>query len=436
MALPIAALRALVPALVLAVTSPAVPVFGEEHYFSEPDPPWIEGAPSEDLHRSKAGDAGAGAVLEEWLLHKTADGLHPDANEQTLIWLMNRARQDPTEEGLWLASSDDPEIATGRGAFNVDLDILEGEFASLAATPPAAFDRRLYEASKAHSLDLILRDKQDHNGQFDRIDVSGFVHSGGRASVFSFARSALQAHAAFNIDWGGNDGTGMQDGRGHRQAIMGDYTNVGIAIVAESNPSTNVGPLVTSAAYLYANTNAADHYNRFLVGTVWQDLDDDGMYDPGEGLGDVTVMASEGGFFAVTADSGGYAIPILSPGMYNVIFSGGDLGETHMRSVTVGTDSELLDLDPLAVPEPSATLLSATALLALGACARRSGGRHHQLARKTRRPPWHARRECSRDQIDTFGSPPTTASARMRHTRSRAIRWPHRKAESGYGGAD
>ena len=38
----------------------------------------------------------------EWLLHKTEDGSHPDNNEQQMVWLMNRARTNPIEEGKWL----------------------------------------------------------------------------------------------------------------------------------------------------------------------------------------------------------------------------------------------------------------------------------------------------------------------------------------------
>jgi hypothetical protein len=279
---------------------------------------------------------------------------------------MNSARQDPTSEGVWLATSNHPDVANGRSFFGVNVMLLEDEFAAIAQAPPAAFDRRLYEASLAHSLDLIDRDAQDHDGQFSRVSAAGFIYTGGRASVFSYTRSALNGHAAFNIDWGGNDGTGMQTGRGHRLAIMGAYTNVGIAAVPENNPSSSVGPLVVSAAYLYASSNAADHYNRFLVGTVWDDLDDNAMYDPGEGLGGVTVRPAQGSFYAVTADSGGYAIPITAAGSYDVTFSGGSLASTHQRTITLGADSALLDLEPTAVPEPALSLLGPMALLTIG----------------------------------------------------------------------
>ncbi|MEZ4663139.1 MAG: hypothetical protein R2911_36790 [Caldilineaceae bacterium] len=77
----------------------------------------------------------------------------------------------------------------------------------------------------------------------------------------------------------------MQNGRGHRMGIMaldGNYTNAGIAIVAEDNPNTQVGPYVATANYAEA-ADKPDHYNQFIVGTVWSDDNANQQYDPGEG---------------------------------------------------------------------------------------------------------------------------------------------------------
>jgi hypothetical protein len=282
----------------------------------------------------------------EWTFHKTADGQHPDGVEQARLWLVNRARQDPTAEGIWLASSDEEDIAGGRTFFNVDINLLQSEFAAIDPKPPAAFDVRLYEAARAHSEALIARNSQDHEGQFDLIDDAGFLFARVRGNVFSFARNALHAHAAFNIDWGGNDGTGMQPGRGHRQAIMaidGNYTNVGIASVPEDDAGTDVGPLVMTGNYAEAFPNVENHFNRFVVGTVWQDLNGNYRYDPGEGFADVTVMPDQGTYFAITAAGGGYAIPITTPGEYTLTFSGANIGADVTRSVIVSNDSVLLD---------------------------------------------------------------------------------------------
>jgi hypothetical protein len=284
----------------------------------------------------------------EWTNHKSLDGIDPSPAEQRMLWLMNRARLDPTAEGIWLAESDDSDIKNGRDYFGVDINELKAAFAALDAKPPAAFDIRLHDASEEHSLDLIARDAQDHTGQYERVQATTFACNGSRLSVFSFSRSALNAHAALNIDWGFGP-FGMQDPPGHRYAIMGVWpyagpglTNVGLAMVPENDSNTQVGPLVFSGAYCQAGTG--DH-NRFLVGTVWNDLDMDNEYDEGEGLAGVTVTPDSGTYFAITGDAGGYAIPIEATGTYSVTFSGGGMGPgSVVRTVDVGADSVLLDL--------------------------------------------------------------------------------------------
>jgi hypothetical protein len=265
-----------------------------------------------------------------------------------MVWLMNRARSAPAVEGTWLANSTDPQIAGGRDYFQVVKTVLTGEFAGYAAKPPAAFDVRLYNAAKVHSDDLIARNAQDHNNQFTQVTAAGFFYTSGRGNVFSYADSALNAHAAFNIDWGGTpppNGDGMQAGRGHRQAIMaldGAYSNVGVAVVADTNPGATVGPYVVTGNYCAANTSKPDHYNNFIVGTVWQDLNHNALYDPGEGIGGVTVTPASGTYYAVSGAAGGYAIPVtMAAGTLNVTFFGAGISAT--RPVTVGTASVLLD---------------------------------------------------------------------------------------------
>lgn len=291
----------------------------------------------------------------EWTFHKTGDNSHPDGNEQQAIWLMNRARTNPSQEGFWLANTDDPEVAGGRDYFGVNLVKLQSEFDTYNPKPPAAFDVRLYNAAKAHSDDLITRDAQDHNGQIDRVAAAGFSWWGYRGNVFAYASSSINTHAAWNIDWGNND-DGMQDGRDHRMAVMsqdGDYTNVGIAMAPDNDPQTGVGPIVATGNYCYAG-NAPDHYNRFLVGTVWEDTDSDSIYDPGEGIGGVTVRPAQGDFYATTANSGGFALPITTTGTYSVTFNKtGSVDET--KSITVGNDSVLLDLVITSGPGPTIT---------------------------------------------------------------------------------
>lgn len=309
------------------------------------DPPRVAvQGPASSRRTTLARDA---VAATEWTLHKTPDGSHPDGNEQQMVWLMNRARANPAQEGLWLATSDLSDVAGGRDYYEVDLAVLQAEFGQIAVKPPAAFDVRLYTAAEVHCQSMIERNSQDHDGQFAAIEDNGFSFLAARGNVFFYAYSALNAHAAFNIDWGRSDDTGMQPGRGHRLAIMamdGDYTNVGLAVVAKPNGTPYEGYYAVTGNYCQADTGSADHFNRFLVGTVWEDLNRNEMYDPGEGLADVSVVPDQGTYYAVTAAGGGYALPIMAAGTYEITFSGAALGAGYTRPATFDARSVLLDL--------------------------------------------------------------------------------------------
>lgn len=303
----------------------------------EPSDPWSPPEQQTDVPQ-----APSATPSTEWSFHKTADGNHPDANEQQMLWLMNRARTNPEREGIWLADgAGQSNVSFAISYFKVNRTILKAEFAARTETPPAAFDNRIYQGSVDHSVDLITRDAQDHNGQFDKIREY-FSFNGGSASVYSYAKDAIHAHAGFNIDWGGNDGTGMQTGRGHRQALMGSLANTGIAMVPDNDNSTKVGPLVTSIGYVQARTSVANHYNRLVVGTIWTDTNDNDQYDPGEGHAGVSIMPDKGTFYATTGDEGGFSIPATETGIYTITVSGGDISTPEQRIVNVGSESVLM----------------------------------------------------------------------------------------------
>ncbi len=280
----------------------------------------------------------------EWTFHKTEDGTHPSGLEQAMVWLTNRARTDPEAEGQFLGGLTAPNILANYTGFGVDLPKMMNEFAALEARPPVAFDNRLYEASRLHSEFMIAENEQTHDGQFAKVDASGFMKNGGAVSVFWRAQDPVHGHAALNVDWGGGTPDGMQTGRGHRAAIMGNPVrpNFGLAIVEDNDPQTQAGPLVTSIAYAAAQTFFPDHFNTFIVGTVWEDGNANGLYDAGEGLSGVTVMPDSGTYFAVTGEAGGYTIPVSVDDDYVITFSGGELAEPEVRFATVSGQSVLV----------------------------------------------------------------------------------------------
>ena len=319
---------------------------GRDDRIPAPDPPSIEQNVPEAPASATVLRWMAPSALTEWTYHKTDDNLHPDGNEQQMVWLMNRARSDPAQEGAWLATEDDPDIATARTLWGVDVTILQNEFAAIPAKPPAAFDVRLYNAARAHSEYLISVNGQSHDGQRQRVGAAGFNWGYWAGIVFSYSEHSVYGHAGFNIDWGSGP-NGMQYPPGHRNAIMSvnsNLTNVGYAVVLETNPTTRVGPQVITGNLCYADTGFANHYNRFLVGTVWVDSNGNDQYDPGEGLGGVTVEPDQGAYYAVTANSGGYAIPITTADTYVVTFSGSTITTPVTRTTTVASTSVLLDL--------------------------------------------------------------------------------------------
>ena len=200
----------------------------------------------------------------EWTFHKTEYGSHPSGLEQAMVWLTNRARTDPEAEGVFLGDLTAPNILANYNGFGVDLPKMRSEFAALEPRPPVAFDNRLYEASRLHSEFMITENRQTHDGQFAKVDASGFIKNGGAVSVFWRAQDPVHGHAALNVDWGSGTSDGMQTGRGHRAAIMGNpiRQNFGLAIVEDNDPQTQAGPLVTSIAYAAAQAIYPDHFNK------------------------------------------------------------------------------------------------------------------------------------------------------------------------------
>lgn len=264
--------------------------------------------------------------LKNWTRHASDDGLHPDQDEQQLIWLMNRARQNPTAEGLWLSQTQIPSIKQARKQYRVSERRLRKQFRKIKPSPPAAFDKRLYEAALVHALRLAKKQKQNHRGQMKAIKRSGFRLASCRGNVFSYARDPVNAHAAFNIDWGNGWG-GTQRGVEHRKALMATeevLDRVGIAVVNAAN-KRRVGPMVVVGNYC-RELLEDDTASSFFVGTVYVDANRNGEFDAGEGVPGVRVESNLSEWYAITASGGGYALPRDDSSPGELLFSSDKIG--------------------------------------------------------------------------------------------------------------
>ncbi len=280
--------------------------------------------------------------------------VQPTAQEQYMLELTNRMRINPADELDILINSSDADVNRAIDFFNVDLGVLATQWSSLTPAQPLAWSNQLHDAANDHGLLMIQEDQQSHQlpgelGLGQRITNAGYNWSTVGENVFAFAESVFHGHAGFAIDWG-NTPTGIQNPAGHRNSIMNNnFREVGISIIPENDPSTDVGPLVITQNF----GNRFSFGNSWLLGVAFDDqtLDDD-FYTPGEGLAGINVtavnLATNQSFNTTTWNSGGYQLQ-LPDGTYQISFSGDwdndGQNDTATEQVTIGSENFKLDLN-------------------------------------------------------------------------------------------
>jgi|GEM_PF-456134 len=267
---------------------------------------------------------------------------NPTAEEQYMLEMINRARANPAAEGEWIASLNDPEINSAFEYFQVNRQKLKTDFAAYPARPPLAFNSMLIASARGHSNDMNEHNFQDHTGSngsqfYERMANEGY--SGGTFSgenIAAYSSSTLYGHVGLIVDWG-------VESLGHRKNILNFesqiFTEIGIGIVYNGQQIPHVGPYVITQ-------NFGNRSKPFLVGVVYHDKNSNNFYDPGEGLAGVTVMPSSGQYYAITSESGGYAIPCPASGSWTVTASGGALTEPITKNVSFNNVNVKLDFLP------------------------------------------------------------------------------------------
>jgi Cysteine-rich secretory protein family len=116
--------------------------------------------------------------------------------------------------------------------------------------------------------------------------------------------------------------------RGHRNTMMlGFFREIGIGISVGTDNQNNPGqPNGTwNSLYIVQDYGTQTGSTPFITGVVYQDINGNGFYDPGEGLAGVRVDVAGANFYAITTSSGGYSVPVPGNGSYSVTFSGGSV---------------------------------------------------------------------------------------------------------------
>lgn len=225
------------------------------------------------------------------------------------------------------------------------LELVNAERAA-AGVQPLAFDFQLNDSAELHSQWMIATDTFSHTGSggstpTDRMVAAGYQLTGSWTTGENLAWQSLRGAAGIQDDVADLH-VGLMNSPGHRANILnGNFREIGIGI----ETGEYQGWQGVFATQNFAKTGSAF----FVTGVAFDDQDGDLFYDPGEGLGGLTVTAQPvGGGATITATtygSGGYDIA-LSPGSYTLTFSGAGFA-TVSRTVSVGSANVKADwIDP------------------------------------------------------------------------------------------
>ena len=267
----------------------------------------------------------------------------PTPEEQLYIEMINRARANPVGEAELFTATTDPKILLNYDYFGVDLALMETQFSLIAPVPPLAPNAQLATAARRHSQDMLAKSFQGHTGSdnstFDqRAREAGYTFSIVGENVYANADSVFHGHAGFEVDWGNGVG-GMQTPPGHRNTIHdGSFREIGLGVVfGQNTPAAGsvgsqyrpVGPQLVTQEF-----GTRQGATPLITGVAYFDLNGNNSYDAGEGVGGVNVNVSGTATQAITARSGGYAVPVAGNGTYTVTFSGDGVAPFE-RQVTV-----------------------------------------------------------------------------------------------------
>ncbi len=286
----------------------------------------------------------------------------PSNEEQLYLELLNRFRLEPDGEAARLTGVNAaPGVQNAINYFGVSVSAFSSQLAALSPVAPLAWNGNLADAADFHTQAMINADEQTHQaagepGLGQRATNAGYDWNALGENIFAFADTPEYGHAGFVIDWGYDTedfnggvryddwqtrGDGMQDPPGHRNSMMNaGFTEIGISVMAESDPATQVGPnLVTQ------DLGSRFGYQAQFVGVVINDADGDAFYDVGEGLGGVSVLLerSGGGSYSTTSwSSGGWQLAVPA-GSYTITFSGGGLAAPVVESAVLGSVNVKVD---------------------------------------------------------------------------------------------
>ncbi|MBN2559730.1 MAG: hypothetical protein JXQ75_02205 [Phycisphaerae bacterium] len=248
--------------------------------------------------------------------------------EQLSLERINRARLKPGSEAA---------------AAGIAID--EGIPGQLDTTPkpPVALNDELNQSAETHSQDMLDRDYFEHNAPegvtpFDRMNAAGYVFTAagenlawrGTTGPLDEAATVEGQHEDLFVDAG-------ISGRGHRVTMLNDrFREVGIGIVRGNytQNGTTFDSIMQTQDY---GLSVSD--NTFVLGVVYNDANNNNLYDYGEGVSSATVTLAS--VSKTTNAGGGYSFEVLQAGTYTLRFA---TGQTQLLTIGNGDPNIKVDL--------------------------------------------------------------------------------------------
>ena len=282
--------------------------------------------------------AGNVATLESLESRRLMSVTTPSNDEQYMLELINRARANPAAE----AAADGIALNEGLSAGTI----------SAAAKQPLAFNVDLINSARGHSQWMLDNQLFQHDGPGttdpgDRMTEAGYDFTStsgwgeniayrGSTGTLNDDTTTAGEHQDLFIDSG-------EAGRGHRVNIEDpSYKEIGVGITSGTFQGYNA--LMTTEDFAYTGNGS------FLTGVAYTDaITADHFYEPGEGLGAITITATNTStnaiFSTTTWSSGGYTLA-LPAGTYAVTADGSGLGNVTDGNVTIGSQNVEADFTP------------------------------------------------------------------------------------------
>jgi hypothetical protein len=264
---------------------------------------------------------------------------NPTDEEQYYLELLNRARLDPQGEANLLVNTTNSAILGAYNFFKVDLTVLQTAYQSIAPVAPLAFEPRLTTAARGHSAWMLANGVQQHSEGTvtpgNRATAAGYPWNVLGENIFAYADEPFSGFAGFEVDWG-NGPSGMQNPPGHRENDHnGAFREIGIGVVDGSNTvgaNSPVGPQLVTF-----DLGSRPNLPPLVTGVAYYDLNGNGMFDPGEGIPGIRADVSGSTYYAVSTNSGGFAVPGAN-GSQTVTFTGPGVNQALPATIAGGAN--------------------------------------------------------------------------------------------------